>query len=142
MALKLITYVELSALRQGAQFAYNEAKGDATIAEFRERITKGNRYLAGLRDQDPKPQEKIAAAEERLAGIEKELREFRVKYELPLRVYEALEGLLKVTANDKSLNLTRTVPGEASGLHNALQINMEDIKVSLLLDLSYDGIPF
>lgn len=138
---KLITQAELATLKQGAQATFNEAGGDKVIPDFQARIDKGNRYLAGLRDLDPKPTEKIDVAIERLAGIEKELREFRLKYELKLRVYQALYDLASLTT-DKKLALTRCVPGEATGLHNALQLRMEDLGIDLLLDLSYDGVPF
>src|SRR5437773_12505848 len=85
LLMKLITLVELSTFKQNATATWSEAAGDKVVADFRARIDKGNRYLATLRDMDPKPQEKIDAAIERLAGIERELRDFRVKYELPLR---------------------------------------------------------
>lgn len=139
--MKLITSVELTDLRQKAQSTYGELQGDEKLAEFRTRIDKGNRYLAGLRDLDPQPDDKIAAALDRLGGIESELREFRLKYELPLRVYQILDDLTKLTTDEK-VRLTRCVPGEATGLHNALQLRMEDLGIDLLLDLSFDGIPF
>lgn len=138
---KLITMVELHDLKSTAQSIYDHEQGDEKIAEFKVRIDKGNRYLAGLRDMDPKPKEKIEAAVERLDGIVKELRDFVVKYELPLAVYRALYDLACITTS-QNVGLTRCVPGDASGLHNAIQIRMEDLKIDLLLDLSYDGVPF
>ncbi len=134
--------LELHELKVKAQVLYDHEKGTEVIEEFKARIDKGNRYLASLRDQDPKPKEKINAAVERLAGIEKELYDFVRKFKLPLTVYSALYALAGETT-DKHLGLMRCVPDQdAKGLHNALQIRMEDLDINLLLDLSYDGVPF
>jgi hypothetical protein len=135
----LITMVELHELKLRAQAAYDAAKGDEVLKIFQERIDKGNRYLAGLRDLDPKPQEKIDAAVERLNSIQVERAEFQRKYQLSRVVYDLLWQLASQTT---TMKLMRTIPGNAMGLHNALQIRLEDAGIELLLDLSYDGVPF
>jgi hypothetical protein len=135
----LITMVELHELKVRAQAAYDAAKGDEVLKTFQERIDKGNRYLASLKDMDPAPIAKIEAAFERLKGIQSERLEFQRKYQLPHTVY----GLLyELASQSTAMGLTRTVPGDATGLHNALQVRLEDVGIELLLDLSYDGVPF
>ncbi len=135
----LVTMVELHELKQTAQHNYDGMKGDEVLKTFQDRIDKGNRYLASLRDLDPKPQEKIDAAIARLDDIGRERLEFQRKYQLPRAVYGLLFELAFQTT---TMGLKRTVPGEATGLYSALQVRLEDVGIDLLLDLSYDGVPF
>jgi hypothetical protein len=147
---KLITMVELSELKRNSQTTFDSATidgpdgkkvkgGDAILKLFQERLDKGGRYLAGLRDLDPKPQEKIDAALKRIENIKGERRAWQKTYDLDRTTYAKLYELASLTT---TLGLTRCEPGEAAGLHNALQIRLEDGGVELLLDLSYDGVPF
>jgi hypothetical protein len=139
MSTTLITMVELSKLKREAQENYDASKGDEVLKTFQERIDKGNRYLASLKDMDPVPIEKVEAAFERLKGIQAERLEFQRKYQLPRAAY----GLAyELASQSTTMGLIRTVPGEPSGLHSALQIRLEDAGIELLLDLSYDGVPF
>jgi hypothetical protein len=138
MASEMIQADKLHELKFRAESTFHEANGEKVLAEFDERINKGMRYLASLRDRaksEDIPESYVEAAKAKLADLQKERLLFKRKYLFPLKVYSTLYELASFTTD---LGLPKNVAGERPV--NALQIKVGPIE--LLIDLADNGIPF